>query len=52
MSFKTAKRSKKAVLHSRFFLSLLEAFIALIPYFVSSAIAILLLKSALKLNIV
>ncbi|MFY8297458.1 EAL domain-containing protein [Pseudoalteromonas sp. SS15] len=52
MSFETAKRSIKAVLHSRFLLSLREAFIALIPYFVSSAIAILLLNSAVKFNIV
>lgn len=52
MSFETAKRSIKAVLQSRFLLSLREAFIALIPYFVSSAIAILLLNSAVKFNIV
>jgi len=52
LSFETAKSSIKAVLHSRFLLSLREAFIALIPYFVSSAIAILLLNSAVKFNIV
>jgi lactose/cellobiose-specific phosphotransferase system IIC component len=52
LSFETTKRSIKAVLQSRFLLSLREAFIALIPYFVSSAIAILLLNSAVKFNIV
>ncbi|ALO42210.1 EAL domain-containing protein [Pseudoalteromonas phenolica] len=52
MSLLKIKRSLTAILHSRLLLSLREAFIALIPYFVSSAIAILLLNSALKLEIV
>ena len=52
MTFISIKHSLKAALHSRLLLSLREAFIALIPYFVSSALAILLLNSAIKLNVV
>ena len=52
MTFISIKHSFKAALHSRLLLSLREAFIALIPYFVSSALAILLLNSAIKLNVV
>ncbi|RJE76510.1 hypothetical protein BGP78_12840 [Pseudoalteromonas sp. MSK9-3] len=40
------------LLHGRYLLSLREAFIALIPYFVSSALAILALNSALTLNVI
>ena len=50
--YKDSQYRLSAILHSRYLLSLREAFIALIPYFVSSALAILVLNSALFFNII
>ncbi|MCF2857246.1 EAL domain-containing protein [Pseudoalteromonas sp. SMS1] len=52
MSYRRLKPILKATLHSKYLLSLREAFISLIPYFVSSALAIFILNSALALNII
>ncbi|MCF6441106.1 EAL domain-containing protein [Pseudoalteromonas luteoviolacea] len=42
----------QATLHSKYLLSLREAFIALLPYFVSSALALLIINSALFFNLI
>ncbi|TQF71415.1 EAL domain-containing protein [Pseudoalteromonas luteoviolacea] len=52
MSYRHLKPIIKASLHSKYLLSLREAFISLIPYFVSSALAIFILNSALAFNII
>ncbi|KZN68737.1 EAL domain-containing protein [Pseudoalteromonas luteoviolacea] len=52
MSYLRLKSVLKTVLNSKFLLSLREAFIALIPYFVCSALAIFILNSALAFNII
>ncbi|MBQ4811032.1 hypothetical protein A7985_00795 [Pseudoalteromonas luteoviolacea] len=52
MSYPRLKSILKAILHSKYLLSLREAFIALIPYFVCSALAIFILNSALALNVI
>ncbi|MDK1289919.1 EAL domain-containing protein [Pseudoalteromonas umbrosa] len=42
----------QTILHSKYLLSLRESFIALLPYFVSSALALLIINSALFFNLV
>ncbi|MBQ4845949.1 PTS sugar transporter subunit IIC/EAL domain-containing protein [Pseudoalteromonas sp. MMG005] len=52
MPLHSLQKKMTKLLHGRYLLSLREAFIALIPYFVSSALAILALNSALTFNLV
>ncbi|WP_052262090.1 EAL domain-containing protein [Pseudoalteromonas luteoviolacea] len=52
MPYSRFNKSIQTILHSKYLLSLREAFIALLPYFVSSALALLIINSALFFNLI